>query len=339
MHRQSTLLEIMFRDHIHKSSESRLVGMEKMVNFFKHQSLTEFIKRNFNYVIMYDAIEYSIACSSGREKVLASQLAVLMIAHLPDCTGPSEYLNYLLETNASNKLIEDRSCVLTSLAEIYFFGRRKVESDGINLCQELEEIFAEGYDEEVADDEHVAALNAWILLLTLIPSSELVQLVQSEQILADIDGMIGFLENGSYKMQVAAGCAFMILLESGRKHDKDFLSNHLKELVEVTKRLSRQSVESDEQENFYREMFRYFSRNVVTETTVTVGKGFDTNQLVLKTWTTKYQYKSILNVIGSKSQLMTKDFVCKMLQLSVDQEAAFDIKLRDQRRLQLQRII
>jgi hypothetical protein len=199
------------------------------------------------------------------------------------------------------------------LALLNFLGGNDI-GDLIILMQVFETIFAGSYlkgdnTPSAATVElsvvHSSALAAWGLLLTLIPATDVVSLIETKQILPSIKHLMGLLESAHLEVRMTAGETIALLLECGRGHDEEFLEEHLDDIIEKTKQLSTDSQkfrakrDRKQQRSTFRDVLHYLEEDVLPEMNIKFGSTHNKEQLILDTWATNYQYNALCSALGS----------------------------------------
>lgn len=169
-----------------KSVQTRVQALQTICEILQHRYMPDFIEDR--KITIMDVIEKSLRRGKGNEQGLAAQLASLYILQL----GPDDIIiktmSQLLLTTAQNKTstFDARGKCCTALALITFLGVDDI-SDVIALMQQLEAIFAASYlkgdktpsaASADAGTLHSAALGAWGLLVTLVPSGDFCMLMR-----------------------------------------------------------------------------------------------------------------------------------------------------------------
>lgn len=172
---------------------------------------------------------------------------------------------------------------------------------------------------------HAAALSSWGLLITLIPSGDLVSILQTKQILNSFSCLMGMLKSPHLDVRMTAGETIALVLECGRNHDEDFLDEHLEELIESTKQLATDSQkfrakrDRKQQRAGFRDVLHYLEEDIQPEICIRVVQGNHKEQLILDTWSIHHQYTSICNSLGGgmNIHLLDNDFLRDVLQMGV----------------------
>lgn len=173
-----------------KSAQTRVTALQAMCDIMMHRFLPDFI--DDRKITIMDIIEKSIRRGKGNEQALAAQLAPLLIMQLGGDEEIAKSIGQLLLVTAQNKsnTFDARAKCVSALALLNFLGGDDI-GDVITLMQQLEGIFSGSYlkgektpSAVVADAGalHSAALSAWGLLLTLIPSGDFCSLMANNSI-------------------------------------------------------------------------------------------------------------------------------------------------------------
>ncbi len=224
-----------------------------------------------------------------------------------------------------------KSCL--SLALLQFLGGEDSVGDSILLMQAFEGIFAGSYlkgDDtpssatEQAAPLHAAALSAWALLLTLIPSGDLVSLIEAGQNFPSFKNLMGLLKSQHLEIRMMAGETIALLLESGRSHDENFLEDYIDELIESTKELATDSQkfrakrDRRQQKATFRDVVHYIEDEEFSSIEIQIGAGINKDKLEIDSWAVSHQYNSICNVLGSgmSIHLLDNEFLRDVFELS-----------------------
>lgn len=171
---------------IEKSVQTRVQALQTICEILQHRYMPDLIEDR--KITIMDIIEKSLRRGKGSEQGLAAQLASLYILQLgPDDVIIKTMTQLLLQT-AQNKssTFDARGKCCTALALITFLGVDDI-SDVISIMQQLEQIFSASYlkgdktpSSATADAGalHSAALSAWGLLVTLVPSGDFCMLMR-----------------------------------------------------------------------------------------------------------------------------------------------------------------
>lgn len=320
-----------------KSQQTRTQSLQVMNEIFMHHTMPEFIEERRATIM--DIIEKSLKRGKGKEQALAAKMAALLLIQLQGDDEIVKALCPLLQTMALDNTVspDARTAACTSLALLSFLGSDDV-GDLILLCHMFEGIFSGSYlkgdnTQSGANSEagslHAAALGAWALLLTLIPSGDVVSLIETRQILGSFKSLLGLLQSQHLDVRMTAGEAIALLLESGRGHDEDFLDEYISELIEATKLLATDSQkfrakrDRKQQRATFRDVLHYIEDETAPEITIQVGSGNVKEQLILDSFALSHQYNSIVNALGSgmNIHLVENEFLRDIFQMGIKLDA------------------
>lgn len=232
-----------------KSQQTRVLALQAINEILLKNVIGDFVSDR--KLTLMDIAERSLKRGKGAEQSSAAKLAVILLLQLQGDDEVVKVLKPIVQSvtlePATDKATKAKCC--NSLALLYFLGIDDV-GDIIRFCQLLEGIFTKSYlkgdntQNSATPDEaalHSAALNAWALMLTLIPSGDVVSMIETKQILGSFKGLMGMLSSQHLDVRTTAGEAIAVLLESGRQHNDEFLDECLDDLIEITKQLSTDS--------------------------------------------------------------------------------------------------
>lgn len=315
-----------------KSLQTRINAFQVINEVLVHHYIPDFI--DDRKMTLLDAIEKSIKKGKGAEQAWAARIIPLLVIQLE---GGEEDMNelirvlkpVLLATALDGSASYDaRAKCCQALGLLNFLGSDDV-GDLLPLMKSFETIFAGSYlkgdnQPSSANAEaaamHSAALSAWALLLTQIPSGDLVSLVNSNnQMVPSIKKIAGMLQSPHLDVRMTAGETLALILESGRSHDEDFLEPDLPELIEATQKLAtdahkyRAKRDRKVQRATFRDVLRYLEEDISPEISIKFNK----ETLLLDTWSLHHQYICLRNALGfgMNVHLAENGFLRDVLQL------------------------
>lgn len=170
-----------------KSAQTRTNALHTIAETLSHRYLPDFVEDR--KVTIMDIVEKAIRRGKGAEQSLGAQIVPMLILHLGEGEEVLKVMAPMLHQTMQNKSnsFDVRSKCCASLALAQFLGGNDI-GDLVQLMQQLEAIFSGSYlkgDKTPsnagadASQLHSAALGAWGLLLTLIPSGDFVSLFNS----------------------------------------------------------------------------------------------------------------------------------------------------------------
>lgn len=166
---------------------------------------------------------------------------------------------------------------------------------------------------------HAAALSSWGLLLTLLPPSDVANMVEKPGNFPSIKNLLGLLHSAHLDVRVNAGELFALLYETGRAHDEDFLEDYLPELIDVTKKLATDShkYRAKRDRKTQRATFRDVMHYIEEDTSPEINVRFGRESVCLDSWALHHQYTSFCNVMGPgiNNHLVENEFVRDVMQL------------------------
>lgn len=175
-----------------KSAPTRVTALQNVCEILMHRYMPEFV--DDRKITLLDCIEKSIRRGKSAEQICAISIAPLLVLQLNGDETVIKNLNQLLQCTVQDKAVsfDARAKCCSSLGLLNFLSNDDI-SDVLNIMQMLETIFSGSFlkgDDKVtvsvsaeAGILHSAALEAWALLLTLLPSGDLVNWMTNSQVL------------------------------------------------------------------------------------------------------------------------------------------------------------
>lgn len=321
-----------------KSQQTRTNALTVMTEVFMHHYMYDFLDER--KITVMDIIEKSLKRGKGQEQALAARLAALLLIQLQGDEDVSKTLSPLLHHTALDKSasFEARAKSCLALSLLQFLSGEDNVGDTILLCQMFEGIFSGSFlkgdntpssASQDAATLHSAALSSWALLLTLIPPSDIVSLIETKQILGSFKNLMGMLQSQHLDVRMTAGEAIALLLECGKIHEEEFLEEYIDDLIEITKQLSTDSQkfrakrDRKQQRATFRDVLHYIEDETLPDIQVQVGSGITKETLVLDSWALHHQYNSICNALGSgmNYHLFENDLLRDVFQMGVRLDA------------------
>ncbi|XP_017130297.1 interferon-related developmental regulator 1 [Drosophila elegans] len=312
-----------------KSAQTRVQALQAICELLMHRYMPDFVEDR--KMTLMDFVEKSIRRGKGQEQVWGARLAPLLVLQMGGDEGISKAMNQFLLNTVQDKSVgfDARAKCCTALGLLSFLGCEDV-GELVQLMQYFEAIFAGSYlrgDDKTpvsvtaeAGTLHAEALNAWGLLLTLIPSGDFVSLMTTGQnMFPSIKKFLGLLQSTHLDVRMAAGETIALILESGRAHDDDFLEEHIPELSEAVKQLAtdshkyRAKRDRKAQRATFRDVLRYLEEDISPEISIRFGH----ESLTLDAWSIHHQYSALCTVMGPgmTSQLQENEFIRDIFQL------------------------
>ncbi|EDX03540.1 GD22793 [Drosophila simulans] len=313
-----------------KSAQTRVQALQAICELLMHRYMPDFVEDR--KMTLMDFVEKSIRRGKGQEQVWGARLAPLLVLQMGGDEGISKAMNQFLLNTVQDKTSRGLRCpcqVRTAVGLLSFLGCEDV-GELVHLMQGFEAIFAGSYlrgDDKTpvsvtaeAGTFHAEALNAWGLLLTLIPSGDFVSLMTTGQnMFPSIKKFLGLLQSTHLDVRMAAGETIALILESGRAHEEDFLEDDIAELSEAVKQLAtdshkyRAKRDRKAQRATFRDVLRYLEEDISPEISIRFG----TESLTLDSWSIHHQYSAMCTVMGPgmTSQLQENEFIRDIFQL------------------------
>lgn len=175
-----------------KSAQTRVTGLQSICEILTHRYMPEFV--DDRKITILDCIEKSIRRGKSVEQINAVSIAPLLVLQLSGDEAIIKSLNQLLLCTAQDKAasFEARAKCCSTLGLLNFLSNDDI-NEVVNIMQILETAFSASYlkgDDKVpitvsaeAAVLHSAALEAWALLLTLLPPGDLVNWMTTSQVL------------------------------------------------------------------------------------------------------------------------------------------------------------
>lgn len=167
-----------------KSAQTRTNALQTISETLSQKYMPDFVEDR--KITITDIVEKAIRRGKGAEQSLGAQVVPMLILHLGDGDEVVKVMAPLLLQTMQNKSIsyEVRAKCCSALALAKFLGSNDI-GDLVQLMQQLEAIFSGSYLKgdktpsaagSDASQLHSAALSAWGLLMTLVPSGDFVSL-------------------------------------------------------------------------------------------------------------------------------------------------------------------
>ncbi|XP_058444575.1 interferon-related developmental regulator 2 [Malaya genurostris] len=314
-----------------KSLQTRINAFQAINEILVHHYIPDFIEDR--KMTLMDAIEKSIKKGKGSEQAWAARIIPLLVIQLDgadDINGLIKVLKPVLLATAQDTAAsyDARAKCCMALGLLNFLASDD-PGDLLPMMKVFESIFSGSYLKGDSSPStagvdaatlHSSALSAWALLLTLIPSGDLVTLINSNNaLIPSIKKLTGMLQSPHLDVRMAAGETLALILESGRSHDEDFLNDELNDLIEATQKLAtdahkyRAKRDRKVQRATFRDVHRYLEEDISPEISIKFGK----ETLLLDTWSLHHQYICLRNALGfgMNVHLAENGFLRDVLQL------------------------
>jgi hypothetical protein len=169
-----------------KSALTRTNALQQLCDLLMHHYMPDFVDER--KMTLMDIVEKSVKRGKGTEQSFAANLAPLLITQLSGDEDITKGLGPFLLTVAQNEAVchESRAKCCLALGLLNFLSGEHV-GDLLSMMKNMEKIFSGSYVKgdnspssanAPAAQLHSAALSAWGLLLTQIPSGDFVSLME-----------------------------------------------------------------------------------------------------------------------------------------------------------------
>lgn len=320
---QSELLEEKLKELIdltvQKSSNGRVTSFGSLCSAFSTKYLPDFVAGR--RMTIMDSIERGLKKGKGSEQEVSAKLLVLLCLQLGSVSDSQEI--YIEQKQILLTLMTDRSvsavaraqccislglccfladCDLTEITQvmvalecIFSTNNRTSGGEGSTLSADTQQL-------------HSAALSAWSLLLTVLPSQHIYQLSQIQ-----VGGLVRLLDSTDVDVRIGAGEAIALIYEGARQYDEDFgfdvssdggeASPTLDQVDELCLKLRQLATDSNkyrakkdrkQQRSSFRDILRAVEENEAPEIRVKFGK----EALDIDSWSCKHQYDSLCQILG-----------------------------------------
>lgn len=332
-----------------KSAQTRALALQAICEILMHRYMPDLVEDR--KVTLIDCIEKSIRRGKGAEQLWGAKLVPLLVLQLGGDEAVSKALNQFLLTTVQDKAVsvDARAKCCTALGLLNFLGCDDI-GNLLTLMQFFESIFSASYlrgDEKTpisvnaeAGNLHAEALSAWGLLLTMIPAGDFVSWMTSgEPVLPSIKKLMGLLQSPHLEVRMTVGETLALILECGRSHDDDFLSEYLDDLIDAVRQLAtdshkyRTKRDRKAQRATFRDVLRYLEEDILPEINVRFGN----ECLVLDSWAIHHQYSALCVAMGPgmTSQLQENEFIREIFQLG--EKVVLNLALKSAKQSKLER--
>lgn len=312
-----------------KAVQTRCNALQAMCEILQHRCMPDYIEDR--KVTIQDVAERSLKRGKGAEQGWAAQLSSLLILQLGvDDAIAKALCETLLVTCQDNSVsFAARAKCCTALGLLNFLGTDDTGmGDVLQTMHHFEQLFAGSYAKgdqtpsaAGADAAllHSAALNAWSLLLTLLPGGDFAVMMAAKRYAPSMEQLMGMLQSPHLEVRMAAGEAIALVLECGRSHEDTFMDEHVDALVERTKELATDShkYRAKRDRKAQRATFRDVLRFIEEDESPEISVRFGGEAMVIGSWAQHHQYSSLCTVIGPgiTTHLAENEFLRDVLEL------------------------
>ena len=312
-----------------KAVQTRCNALQAMCEILQHRYMPDYIEDR--KVTIQDVAERSLKRGKGAEQGWAAQLSSLLILQLGVDDAIAKALCETLLVTCQDKSVgfAARAKCCTALGLLNFLGTDDTGmGDLLQTMRQFEQIFSGSYlkgdftPSSAGADEailHSAALNAWSLLLTIIPGGDFAVMMPREEYRPSMANLMGMLKSPHLEVRMAAGEAIALVLERGRSHDDQFLDEYLDALSDMAKDLAtdfhkyRAKKDRKTQRATFRDVLRFIEEDESPEISVRFGQ----ETMIISSWALHHQYTTLCTVIGPgiTNHLAENEFLREVLDL------------------------
>jgi len=205
-----------------KSAQSRTMAMESMCTAFNKKFIPEFVIDR--RMTITDIVEKALKRGKCAEQVAASKLAVLLCVQLggespDDAENVMKDLQSVFVTLLSDPSapLKARAAAASAVGDCAFLSSPPEEFESIMAS--LEKVFTQKTGANAPEDVYglqTAALSAWTLLFSLLPSNRAYNSLESHMELFE-----NLFDAPNVELRIATGEAVVVLYENAYDHDED----------------------------------------------------------------------------------------------------------------------
>nr|XP_027211075.1 interferon-related developmental regulator 1-like [Penaeus vannamei] len=253
---------------LEKSVQTRTNALTALTTAFQKRVMTQFLLDNYQTIT--DLVERSLRKGRGPEQVAAARLATTLVVSLSPVAE-------------AEKVFKTLNPILT-----FLFAGSLPKGNG-ELPNHPPAVSA----------MHTAALNGFCLLLCLLSPTTIYTMANKL-----VKEMFDLLGSSDLDLRIQAGEAVALIYETARIHDEDYSWNREADLCSVLKELAtdshrfRAKKDRKQQRASFRDVVRTVEEGEQLYETVFVGPQNQRQELILDTWSLKWQYSSLCHIIG-----------------------------------------
>uniref|UniRef100_A0A8C6UCK6 Interferon-related developmental regulator 2 n=1 Tax=Neogobius melanostomus TaxID=47308 RepID=A0A8C6UCK6_9GOBI len=289
-----------------KSAKTRLAALESLRQVFSSRLLYEFLTER--RLTVSDCLERSLKKGGGEEQAAAASLFSLLCIQLGGGDEAEEgfkilrpvLTNILIDTGAN--LTARQSCA-RALGLCCYVSTAEDGEDLIQSLSLLEGVFMASYPNREGvlptvkpgtPALHMAALQAWALLLTLCPASKISSLLDHH-----MPKLQCCLQSPDVNFRIAVGETIALLVELGRNIDEDFeveesLCQSLKGLATDGNK-HRAKNDRRKQRSIFREVLHYLENEDFMDERIRFG----VESVYIDSWMKRRIYDAFKEVLES----------------------------------------
>ncbi|XP_076363065.1 interferon-related developmental regulator 1-like [Tachypleus tridentatus] len=298
-----------------KSTKGRLGCLETIRKAFTSKYMYDFVIER--KITVTDMLERSLKKGKGEEQEIAAILTALVSIHLGvgnECETLFHEIGPIFSQIVADPTASclARAKCATALGLCSFITSSGVSGLALNM-QLLHTVFSGSFlkgngavpshSPEVAT-LHSHALLAWCLLVTILSTSQVLELAASH-----LQKLSELLESPNLELRIAAGETIAVLYEVMREIDEEFEGDNIDELCVKLQQLATdsQKFRAKKDRRQQRSSFRDVLRAVEEGESPDVRVKFGREILYIDSWCKKRQYDALCYVLGSGMNLHLKE--------------------------------
>lgn len=292
---------------LEKSAQSRTMAIESMCVAFNKKFIPEFVIDR--RMTITDIVEKALKRGKCAEQVAATKLAVLLCVQVggespEDAENVMKDLKSVFVTLLSDPSapLKSRASAASALGDCTFLSSPPEDSESI--MANLEKVFTEKTGTNAPEDVYAlqtAALSAWTLLFSILPSNRAFESLESH-----IELFEQLMDAPYVDLRIATGEAVVVLYESAFDHDEDGAHDIVELIVPRLQELAKDShkyrskKDRKEQKSSFRDIVKFIEDNDEFYERVAFSKR---ETLELTSWAMKKQYDQLCKILGSGMNL------------------------------------
>jgi len=288
-----------------KSAQGRTMALESLCTAFLKKFIPEFVEdRRMTFT---DIVERSLKKGKNAEQITAAKLAVLLCIQVGGSGAGEEVIKdlrslFITLMSDPSAPMKTRASAASALGDCCFLVSQPEDYEDILMS--LEKIFNVKSGANAPEDFYAlqtAALSAWTLLYTLLPSNRAFNSLESHMQLFE-----NLLEAGNVDLRIAAGEAVVVLYEAAYDHDEDAVIDLVETLIPGLQELAKDShkyrskKERKEQKSSFRDILKTIEDDEEFYEKMAFSKR---EQLEITSWAMKKQYDQMCKVLASGMNL------------------------------------
>ncbi|AWP09390.1 putative interferon-related developmental regulator 2-like [Scophthalmus maximus] len=291
-----------------KSAKTRLAALESLQQAFSSRVLYDFLTER--RLTVSDCLERNLKKGGGEEQAAAATVFALLCIQLGGGDEAEEgfkmlrpVLTALLIDNTAS-IVARQSCA-RALGMCCYVSTAEEGEDLVKSLALLESIFMSSYPNREGTlptpkpgcpGLHMAALQAWSLLVTLCPASRLTVLLDLH-----LPKLQACLQSNDVNYRIAVGETIALLVELGRDIDEEFEVEDSESLCECLKSLAtdgnkhRAKNDRRKQRSIFREVLHYIENEDFTVEKIRFG----VESVYIDAWMRRRIYDAFKEILES----------------------------------------